>query len=81
MNDKNAMISQQAKSIAASAVMGNGKNQNSKNEKLSGITKLREVHKTSDDSRHYSFAFFIGVLISVIAALFFGFMLGVTGIF
>ncbi len=78
MDKKNMMISQQAKSIAASAVIGGAK---AKSSKPSGITKLREIHHTEGTARQYSFAFFISALISLIAAFSFGFILGVIGAF
>ena len=82
MGKKNLMISQQAKSIAASAVIGGAKAaKNGKTSKPSGITKLREINHSVGTARHYSFAFFVGALISLIAAFTFGFMLGVFGAF
>ena len=81
MNKKNIMVSQQAKSIAAAAVIGSAKAKSGKSEKLSGITKLREVHHTEGAARHYSFVFFVGGLITLIAALCLGFILGVPGMF
>ena len=69
MNTKNAMISQQARTIAASASIANGK-------------KDGRIRESQSDRipRHYSFAFFIGVMISIIGALCLGFLLGVIGI-
>ncbi|MCD4656561.1 MAG: hypothetical protein K8S87_03345 [Planctomycetes bacterium] len=81
MGKKDIMISQQAKSIAASAVLGNSKSKSGKVNKPSGITQLREIYHTEGSARQYSFAFFIGALISLIAAFSFGFILGVIGVF